>query len=60
MPEYIKFGKVDGWFYCDNNQLVSLEGCPFSVGGFYCRNNKKQFSEEEVKRVCKVKYSIHV
>jgi len=51
---------VGGGFYCYNNQLVSLEGCPGSVGGyFFCTNNKKQFSKEEVKRVCKVKYDIY-
>jgi len=52
---------VGGDFYCSYNQLVSLEGCPSSVGGgFYCSNNKKQFSKEEVKKVCKVKYDIYI
>jgi len=60
-PDYIKFGKVGGSFSCSYNQLVSLEGCPDSVGGsFDCSDNKKQFSKEEVKKVCKVKYSIYV
>jgi hypothetical protein len=41
-PDYIKFGKVCGWFYCSNNKLVSLEGCPREVGGdFYCGYNNK-------------------
>jgi len=40
-PEYIKFNKVGGGFYCHDNQLTSLEGCPSSVGGcFSCRNNQ--------------------
>jgi hypothetical protein len=29
----VKFGKVTGNFHCDNNQLISLEGAPQSVGG---------------------------
>jgi hypothetical protein len=81
-PSYIKFGKVRGYFDCDDNQLVSLEGSPMEVGnGFYCGsnqlvslegspmkvgnnfwcyNNKVQFTKEEVKNVCKVKYNIYV
>jgi hypothetical protein len=37
----LDFGHVSGDFYCDYNDLASLEGCPRSVGGsFYCSNNK--------------------
>ena len=37
----LKFGRVGGNFYCHNNQLTSLEGCPQSVGGdFYCNDNQ--------------------
>ena len=37
----IKFRNVSGDFYCSNNQLISLEGCPQSVGGyFFCDNNQ--------------------
>jgi hypothetical protein len=37
----VKFGKVTGDFYCDNNQLISLEGAPQSVGGhFDCSYNQ--------------------
>ena len=37
----IKFGKVSGNFYCSNNQLSSLEGCPKEVGiSFICSNNQ--------------------
>ena len=33
--------KVDGDFYCSNNQLTSLEGCPQEVGGhFSCSGNE--------------------
>ena len=32
--------EVTGGFYCRNNNLTSLEGCPHTVGGwFYCYNN---------------------
>ena len=37
----IQFGKVGGWFYCYNNQLKSLVGCPREVGGYFsCYHNK--------------------
>ena len=37
----LKFGKVSGDFYCNDNQLTTLEGCPTEVGGdFYCSYNK--------------------
>jgi hypothetical protein len=37
----LKFSNVTGDFWCDDNQLTSLEGCPKSVGGsFYCDVNK--------------------
>jgi hypothetical protein len=36
----VKFGKVSGGFYCNNNQLTSLVGAPRSViGNFSCNNN---------------------
>jgi hypothetical protein len=36
----LKFKNVSGIFYCDNNNLTSLEGAPQSVGGiFYCAKN---------------------
>jgi hypothetical protein len=36
-----KFGKVKGFFWCDNNKLTSLEGAPLEVGlSFHCNNNK--------------------
>ena len=35
------FSKVTGDFFCDNNQLINLEGCPKEVGGYFdCANNK--------------------
>jgi hypothetical protein len=37
----LKFGKVSGNFYCQNNKLATLEGCPGKVGGnFWCQDNK--------------------
>ena len=37
---------VDGDFYCNANNLTSLEGCPSSVGGgFNCGNNRIGDSE---------------
>ena len=37
----LKFGRVNGNFYCYNNRLTSLEGCPTIVEyDFYCNNNK--------------------
>lgn len=40
-PSFIKFGKVKGSFWCDNNELTSLKSCPGTVyGGFHCFRNK--------------------
>ncbi len=37
----IKFKEVSGNFYCSNNQLTSLKGCPETVGGhFNCHYNQ--------------------
>ena len=37
----VRFGKVSGDFYCENNNLTSLEGAPQEVGGkFDCRDNQ--------------------
>jgi len=37
----IVFRNVSGYFFCDNNKLTSLEGCPKTVGGtFACSFNK--------------------
>ena len=51
----ITFGTVGGDFYCYDNELTSLSGCPHKVGGnFDCSNNKKQFTINNIKRFCKV------
>ena len=37
----LRFGKVSGYFYCSENLLTTLEGCPTSVGGgFDCSWNQ--------------------
>ena len=37
----LQFGKVTGNFFCDNNQLTTLEGAPKTVeGNFYCYSNQ--------------------
>jgi hypothetical protein len=37
----VKFGKVNGTFFCSNNKLTTLKNYPTYVGGaFYCYNNK--------------------
>jgi hypothetical protein len=41
LPAWMKSLTVKGSFYCDNNQLTSLEGCPQTVEGhFYCYRNQ--------------------
>ena len=40
-PEFIKFGKIEGYFSCSNNYLYSLKGAPKTVGrGFGCYSNR--------------------
>lgn len=37
----VKFNKVIGDFFCNHNQLTSLDFCPKEVGeNFYCNNNQ--------------------
>ena len=53
--------EVGGYFWCSYNQLTTLEGAPKEVSGdFTCYNNKKQFTEEEVRAVCNVKGEIYI
>ena len=51
---------VGRYFACNScTQLDSLEGCPKEVNGnFYCNGCKREFTEEEVKSLCKVKRNI--
>ena len=39
LPFYINFRKVDGSFYCYENELTTLRGCPIKSFNFSCRNN---------------------
>ena len=59
-PDYIQFGVVKEDFYCSYNELTSLKGAPENVASFYCSNNKVQFTEEDVREVCKVKGKVIV
>ena len=53
--------KVGGNFICYYNQLTSLKGAPKKIGeSFIGYNNKIQFTEDDVRKVCKVKDSIYV
>jgi hypothetical protein len=48
----IKFGNVSGDFYCDTNQLTSLDGTPQFVGGdFYCYRNQLTSLKDAPKEV---------
>ena len=50
-----------GFFDCCNNKLTSLEGAPeIAFGGFACRFNKKEFTEEDVEAVCNVNGRIYI
>ena len=53
--------EVGGSFNCSRNNLTSLEGAPEIVEKyFYCNRNKVQFTEDDVRRVCKVGSEISV
>ena len=53
--------KIGGSFHGSCNQLTSLKGAPKEVGGdFNCSNNKVQFTEDDVRKVCNVKDRIRV
>ena len=46
-----EFGIVTGYFWCDSNNLTTLEHCPSSVGGdFFCNNNKVEFTDQDIKK----------
>ena len=50
--------KVGVGFYCSSNRLTSFEGGPRETNYFYCSNNSINFTEEDVRKVCKVKEKI--
>ena len=46
---------VRGDFVCNHNRLTTLKGAPKSVeGSFECYHNHTQFTEDDVRKVCKV------
>ena len=48
----LRFNRIGGNFYCNNNQLTSLEGAPKEVGGFFdCRYNQLTSLEGAPKEV---------
>ena len=55
-PDY-----VGGYFSCSRNpKLGSLEGCPKEVGSdFWCVRCKREFTEKEVRSLCKVSNNIY-
>jgi len=45
----------NGDFNCESNNLTSLRYAPkYITGSFICYDNKKEFSKEDVEKVCKV------
>ena len=52
---------VRGNFYCGFNLLNTLEGAPERVTGYFnCSHNSTKFTEDDVRKVCKVKKGIIV
>jgi hypothetical protein len=62
----VKFGRVDGYFYCGGNNLTSLENCPDEINdGFYCHRNNltnyfKNIKEEDFKYWDRLWWSIMI
>lgn len=54
LPSYLP-EKVEGYFYCHNNYLTSLEHCPSEVGGaFFCAYNHLTSLKDVHKRIRKI------
>ena len=52
---------ISGVFRCNNNQLRDLKEAPEYVGGdFHIQNNRKKFTEEEIRKVVNVKGDVYV
>jgi hypothetical protein len=48
--------RITGYFNCSMNKLVTLQGCPKSVGYFFeSHNNIREFTIEEKLKVCEIK-----
>ena len=53
--------KEVGWdFNCSDNNLTSLKGAPRKAWCFNCVKNTTKFTEEDVRKVCKVEKKIYV
>lgn len=50
--------EVGGSFQCQWNNLTSLDGAPKKCTGFYCYENDKEFTEEDVLKVTNADYII--
>jgi hypothetical protein len=52
---------VEESYHCNDNLLISLDGCPKIVyGDFTCQRNKKRFSKKYVRSKCDVQGIIEV
>jgi hypothetical protein len=50
---------ITGYFSCQGNKLMSLKYSPLFVGdSYYCTMNPGNFTEEDVRKVCKVHKNI--
>ena len=50
--DFIKFGKIEGYFTCHGNHLITLKGCPYIVKyNFYCYNNQLTSLEDSPESV---------
>jgi len=59
LPDYIKFNKIQVFFSCENNNLISLKGFPEYISDcLYCCNNKIKFDAKDIRKICKVNYQI--
>ena len=53
----VRFGVIEGSFYCQNNKLTSLEGAPKEVGKYFnCSDNKLTSLEGAPQKVGKTFY----
>ena len=58
LPEFIKFGRVDGYFDCDSCKLTTLRGVPdYIKGNFNCAFNNLESFEEGPKYIGDMYYA---
>jgi hypothetical protein len=55
-PEYIRFNHIMGGFHCNNNNLFSLKGCPYTVSGSFMASFNKLYSLKNGPYVVKESY----